>query len=243
MFRKAIGFPASTDVAILAHMLEKILFYPHTTPGRDRPIVISYPALQGLSERDILDAAAYLGINVLTGYHVDQPRTMIASYAGHGLGLCETYEDYETCTDEALKMPVRDVLVVEYTEHALMLHADTVWEAQTAGGFDVYSYSDFGLESRDTNGRYGVERIREAVARFMRERYVGEDFIGQSDRMLVIMTGDGVRQEVTDMVVEQVREVCSEVEVLDQGHEYVAARGAAELAWRAVEWPVQDDEL
>jgi len=131
-----------------------------------------------------------------------------------------------------MKLPVRDVLLVEYTERALFLHADTMWEADQAGGFDMYVFSDFGLGS---NGSAGTEGVGEAVRRFMRMRYVDEDFVRQASSIMVMMTGSAVGREVTDAVVGAVGVVCEEVEVRDGGPVYVAARGAAEFAWRAIE--------
>src|SRR4051812_38604572 len=98
--RLGVGLSASADVGVLSRMLGQLLDLPTATPGvplRQLPVVISYPALKGLYQEAIADAAAYLGVQILSGNHSYQPRNMVAAYAGHDLGLCKTYRDSETC--------------------------------------------------------------------------------------------------------------------------------------------------
>ena len=123
--REAIGLPASADVGVLSRILKQLLDFPTLTLGdspRVNSVVISYTTLYALYQEDIIDAGTYLGVETLYGQYLNQPHNMVAAYAGHGLGLCEDYQDYKACEEENSDMPSRDVLLVEYSEHALLLH-------------------------------------------------------------------------------------------------------------------------
>ena len=231
--RKSIGLPASTEVAILIRMLEQSLsasVVPDRGSLMSHATVISYPALYGLCQEDIVDAAAYLGIRLLSGQHRYQPRSLVAAYAGHGLGLCLNYESEELCRKEGLELPVRQVLLVDYTEHALLLHASVMRDAYDLASHDITIFSDFSLGSKDTKGYDGAVKIGNAVQIFTEKKYSEKDL---PLRITVIMAGDGVTTIVTQAVKETLESIGTEVEMLDSNFETIAARGAAELAWRS----------
>jgi hypothetical protein len=139
-FRKIFGLPVSSNVAILSSMVRKLA----EMAGPSSSTIISYPALPGLYQEDIADVATYLGLRMLSGNHVYAPHTIIAAYAGHGMGLCESYTDKIKCTEEGLELPVRRTLLVEISENALLLHTKIMREAYCDGssGSDVASTLD-----------------------------------------------------------------------------------------------------
>jgi hypothetical protein len=234
--RKSIGLAASADVAVLSRMLDQLLNLPTPPPEvilRQTPLVISFAALPGLYQEDISDAAAHRGVQLLSGPQLlYQPRNMVAAYAGHGLGLCKTYQDKETCRQEGLNMPVRDALLVEYTQHALLLHAGTMREAHDLAEHDIDIAADFSLGNSHNREAGIATRIGRAVRQLLQARYGDR---GPPEKIVAIVTGDGVREHVVEAVRESIRSFGSEPEVLDSEREYVAARGAAEMAWRALE--------
>ncbi|KAL2076251.1 hypothetical protein VTL71DRAFT_1194 [Oculimacula yallundae] len=201
--RKRIGLAASGDVAVLSRMLQRVLDLQPADPKlslRVNPVVISYPALYGLPQEDIADAAEYLGISTLSGNHRYQPQTIVAAYAGHGLGLCVNYEDMETCRLEGLDLPVRQVLLVEHTEHALFLHTSVMREAYDLGGHDIDIFTDFSLGHLEVPER--ADKISQAVRQLLQEKYKN---VGLPGRFTVIMTGTKTGKEVIGAVEKTVK--------------------------------------
>ncbi|CAI6334389.1 unnamed protein product [Periconia digitata] len=230
--RKALGLPASADVGLLSNMLKQLLDLPTDTPGlvlRELPVVISFPAMYGLSQEDIVDAASYLGVKTLYGQHIYQPRNMVAAFAGHGRGLCETYQDKEACRQEGLQMPVHETLFVEYTNNALLLNAQIMREAHDLGSHDTSVYADFSLGSQQ---RDGGDELPEAILLFL-QRYYGTASPAPR-KMLAIITGQDVGDEIVEAVKRAVQAFEFELDLLVSEPEYVTARGAAELAWRSL---------
>ncbi|KAH9208630.1 hypothetical protein DL95DRAFT_467520 [Leptodontidium sp. 2 PMI_412] len=231
--RKRIGLAASGDVAVLSRMLQQVLDLQPADPRivlRANPVIISYPALYGLPQEDITDAAEYLGLSLLMGNHHYQPHSIVAAYAGHGLGLCDNYRDMETCRQEGLDLPVRQVLLVEYTEHALFLHAMVMREAYELLNRDTAIFTDFSLGHIEAPRR--ADKIGQAVRQFLQEKYKN---VGLPDRFTAIMTGSKIRKEVTEAIEKAAKDLGRDVEILNGEPEYIAARGAAELAWRSLE--------
>lgn len=239
--RKRVGLAASGDVAVLSRLLQHVLDLQPADPRislRANPVVISYPALYGLSQEDIADAAEYLGLSILPGNHHYQPRSIVAAYAGHGLGLCDNYKDMETCRQEGLDLPVRKVLLVEYTEQALFLHAEVMREAYELASRDIVIFTDFSLGHIEVPRR--AEKIGQAVRQFLQGKYKN---VGLPDKFTVIMTGTKISNEVTEAIEKAVNNLGCDIETLNGEPEYIAARGAAELAWRSLERVVLAGEL
>lgn len=231
--RMRLGYAASADVATLSHILRQSLTSIEKASDDAfnlKAMIIAYPALHGLTQEDIVDAATYLGIRLLSGHHIYQPRTLVSAYAGHDLGLCLNYENDQICRKEELELPIRHVLLVEYTAHALLLHASVLREAKELAKHEIEIFSDFSLGSKDTKNRDGVARIGDAVRKFVEKSY------GKSNSppcITVIMTGDAVTTDVTEVVIEVIERVGIDVEMLDTESESIAASWAAELAWRS----------
>lgn len=236
--RMSVGLAASADVAILSRMLAQVLHLPTATPGlslRQTPIVVSYPALYGLYQEAISDAAIHLGVHLLPSSGPQffyQPRNMVAAYAGHGLGLCKNYKDEKACGQEGSDMPVRDVLLVEYTEHALLLHASLMREAHDLASRDIAVSADFTLGEHPESGGAVATRIGQAVRQLLQSKY---KYSGPPKNIVAIVTGSGAGEMVVEAVRESIRTFGAEPEVLETEREYVAARGAAEMAWRSIE--------
>lgn len=239
--RKRIGLPASSDVAVLSRVLQQVLNLQAADPKislRADSVVISYPALYGLSQEDIADAASYLGLTILSGNHHYQPRSIVAAYAGHGLGLCEDYDDQETCRQEGLELPVREVLLVEYTEHALFLHAKVMREAYELANRGITILTDFSLGHVEESKR--ADAIGQAVRQFLQEKYKN---VGVPDKFTAIMTGNTINKQITGAIEKAAQNLGCDIDILNTEPEYIVARGAAELAWRSLERVAPADEL
>jgi hypothetical protein len=237
--RKRLGRPASYDVFVISQMLEDLaaIAAPYAYPLQSA--IISYPALPALYQEDIADAAFYRGIDLLPsmGWCYEQPWELVAAYAGHGLGLCKSYDDATKCLEEEEKLPKREVVLFEYTETALLLHAtslskvwvDTEVPPKVATSFDMGSAHNV-----------SETRIRDFVLGFMRDKigcWEGTYPFHCPEKVTVIMTGnpasysDGIAEKA---IVGAIRMFGSKPELFSSKHDYVAARGAAEMTNRAL---------
>ncbi|KAF1957328.1 hypothetical protein CC80DRAFT_547240 [Byssothecium circinans] len=209
--RKAVGLPASSDVAILSSVVRKLA----KIAGPSSSTIISYPALPGLYQDDIADVATYLGIRVLPGNHRYAPHTITAAYAGHDMGLCESFLNEDKCTEEGLKLPVRYTLLIE------------VKNMDLATSFD--------LGNADPSEPDVFAKIRDLVTQILRTKY--GDVPHPPEIIKVIMTGrpDRVSDAAFRRAINDgIKASGFEADILDDNPDYVSARGAAKLAWRAL---------
>ncbi|KAJ4293387.1 hypothetical protein N0V90_008670 [Kalmusia sp. IMI 367209] len=229
--RKAVGLPASSDVAVLSSMMQKLVDIAEPSSST----IISFPALPGLYQEDIADVATYLGIRVLEGNHHYPPHTITAVYAGHGMGLCESFTNEEKCTEEGLKLPVRQTLLVEYSEAALLLHVQSMREAYDLAWPDMDLATSFDLGNANPSEPDVFDKIRDLVTQLLSLRY--GHFPQPPKGITVIMTGrpDRVSDSAFQRAItDGIEALGFEVDLLDNNPDYIAARGAAELAWRAL---------
>lgn len=238
-FRKRIGLPASSDVGILSSMLKDLvgMASEHHIDASLDSAVVSFPGLVALCEQDIVDAATYVGLSLVKGQNNFQPREIYAAYAGHGMGLCESFMYKDKCRSEELGMPVRNVLLVEYTKQALLLHDAPLREAvdvlfsQTTGvaaSFDLGSSNGGAVPGH-------ADHVKAFVLEHLRPLHRFDE--PKPKEFTVIMTGDpdGVGDVSVQKGIERaIEELGTTAVVLTSTSEYVAARGAAELAWRAL---------
>jgi hypothetical protein len=109
--RKAVGLPASSNVAILAAQIGKLLTVIGSGPGGSlgfqvTDVAISIPYLYALYYDDLADACEHNSITYLPLWYLFVPLlydTMTA-YVGYGFGLCKHPEDKEKCNEEYEKM-------------------------------------------------------------------------------------------------------------------------------------------
>ncbi|KAK2813713.1 hypothetical protein FQN50_000111 [Emmonsiellopsis sp. PD_5] len=231
--RRRIGLPASSDVRILSDMLRSLLKLAPEQQNSLVSAVISYPSIVGLYDEDISDAAEFLGVRAMKGNHLYQPREIVAAYAGHSMGLCENYKNKDKCIDEGLQLPSRHTLLVEYTEDALLLQGDVLREAIDFADADIDADASFILGSNNSQSEGHAQRVKDFVLQFLRNRYLSE---GPPGLILLIMVGrpGSVGDEtVQNAILDAIWQLGSKANIITSMPGYVAARGAAEFAWRA----------
>jgi hypothetical protein len=233
-FRKGIGLPASSDAGKIAVMIKELvqMAVPHRSHNAPISAVISYPGLVALCEEEITDAAEFARVTPLKGLVSHQPREIFAAYAGHSMGLCESYADKEKCRAEGLKLPLHQVLLMEYTEQALLLHISPIREA-----YDVLiRYNDvaasFDLGSGDERAGH-TARVKAFVLKYLQTQFLYQ----KPKEVMVIMTGSP--EPVGDIAVQKaikdaIKEFGAAAEMITKIPDYVASQGAAEIAWRAL---------
>lgn len=123
-FRKSIGLPATNDVGTLATLISGLRALAEQQLGHSiNSAVLVTPKLVGIYKDDLDDALEYVGLVPAPFRYKeikwDAPHKLSTSYAGYGLGLCESYTDYSRCKSEEQELPHEVVLAVLCTEHVL----------------------------------------------------------------------------------------------------------------------------
>jgi hypothetical protein len=148
------------------------------------------------------------------------------------MGLCSSYTNEEQCRDEGLALPVRSTIFVECTSVAILLHGTTMREAYDLGDPDVDISTHFFSSTETANEPMGREIIREKVMELLRR------FLKPSpppESITVLLVGDADMKAVREVVYSAVEDEGFKVNMLEPSNPgFVAARGAAELAWRAL---------
>jgi hypothetical protein len=236
--RKKMGLPASSDVAVIAKVLKSVADVAESSVKSqllEISALVSFPALPGLYQEDISDAATYIGLRKLgTGLRATHPHENVAAYAGNDMGLCENYEDAEKCHEEQEKLPARHVLLVEYTETALIIRLSIMRKAIELSWSHMELNTSFDLGSAQSPDELD---IRDFFLHFLYQYYFKPAPDGPPDSITVLMAGspeslsDGKVQRATKDVINALG---AEADIMDSDPAFMAARGAAELAWRAL---------
>jgi hypothetical protein len=98
--RKRKGLPASSDVAAIATLLKAIADVAEAAVGAPISALVSFPALPGLYQEDIVDTAYYVCLRKLIGGFARHPHELIAAYADYDYGLCKSYNPVNSCKPE-----------------------------------------------------------------------------------------------------------------------------------------------
>jgi hypothetical protein len=232
--RKAIGLPASGDVAALTTMIRDLRCKAEASLGIKInliPLVAVTPTLIALYEEDIVDAFNYTRLELASIYSSGRDVTETsAAFAGYGQGLCSTYTDLKGCKSELYTMPSEDVLSILYTRGALrtvyapMHSAYLMFRLQIGWTQDW----DLGFDARNED-RYW-KRVGDAL------QYWKRTLPGSKGPVKVLLLGDSAGDKTFRSVLEEsLRGTMAEMPVIfEEGSEFVAARGAAELARRSI---------
>ncbi|KAH7078084.1 hypothetical protein BKA63DRAFT_489581 [Paraphoma chrysanthemicola] len=231
--RKSIGLPASSEVAVIARFLKDVLALVDARDGQSPSTLISFPALPGLFQEDIVDAASYIGLRSLRNGFEKHPHEMVAAYAGNGLGLIMSCSGPRKCDKAGDKFEVRHTVLAEYTEAALLLHHEYMNKALEIPYAEMTLKVSFDLGSGQQPSE---EDLRSFFLKFLSHVYTIGGSFDAPEKITVILTGsldsvaDGKLQNASKAAVQALP---SKFEGFFDNSNYIAARGAAELAWRA----------
>ena len=264
---KFAGRPATTETAILATMLSKLIQATHTRLGDDQTVVaavLSSPDHIKLTDEEVGDIFDYLKLRDL----MDKPRSIYqlyaasATYAGYGKGLCRTYTDAYACESEESELPHQRVLHLDLNSETL---SGTLKSLQTAydGSVDAsfvapdlgfrHEHARFAIagEDGDTSEQYWIavsDRIRKLVE-FLQRAYMPHvtellltgPFATNKHFHGAIKTAlqeHGVDEDVL-AILEDREGNLEDQEEWQQLFSFATARGASEIAKRRQEGPVQ----
>ena len=231
--RKKLGLAASADVAVLAKMLKATARMAESELRSPISAIQSFPALLALYQEDITDAAEYAGLRMLKTDSGRQLHELIAAYAGHGMGLSESGPECQT----SFGFPGCHTVIVEYSENAILLDGRPLDRAHDIANYDeddIRTSFDLGSRSSATE-----EQVRDLVLEYLRKVYIGytkRPWVFPEE-ITVIMTGsrDSVgREEIRMATADAFSLFGTRAKMLYSDPEFVAARGAAEIAWRTL---------
>jgi hypothetical protein len=126
------------------------------------------------------------------------------------------------------------VLLVEYTETALLIHLNGLEKAVELSWPNMYLAPHFELGSSRTPDEHDFHN---SVLHFLYHHYNERLGRGPPNMTVIVVgnlksVGDGKVQRATTIVLEA---LSSHANILADNPGYVAARGAAEMAWRALD--------
>lgn len=238
-FRKNLGYPASSDVGIIADALQPLIAAAsdHLPPGSLTSALVVVPNAIALYPEDVTDALEFLGLQAINGHNVHTAlRALPAAYAGSGYGLCAHPADFELCLDEEQQMPTRGVMVIDANRISMGIDAQGVstpmyvffakhvvldWDAGLYSGADEIYWNRV---------RNDILHVITWITSSMGKR-PGEKVIDD-----VIMVGEmGDDERLIAFVREVVAGVQKEEPVIrSENVNFVVSKGAAELAKRVL---------
>lgn len=117
-------------------VIAQVIIYLQSQLEKDFRISISRAVftsahLLALYQDDLEDAACFAGIGYVIPKHQfkDILWETATTYVGHGLGLCEHWQDEATCRKEEMQLPEYTVFSVHYSRNALTTSLAIIQEA------------------------------------------------------------------------------------------------------------------
>ncbi|MCJ1380887.1 hypothetical protein MMC17_003996 [Xylographa soralifera] len=241
--RKALGLPASADVGIIAKFLSTLR--TAAEEAQQRPIthaMIATPDLVALYDEDIADAAAHIGLNLLSdSYYERQPRHVYAAFVAYGLN---NHTRPSVPEKELRATSTRNVLAVYLSRGAFSVEIASKWTNHTClltwAQHHSYFSTELGLDSARPLGPWKkriAAMVQEAMYRELLDHHLDA---GVTDVLLLgetagaEMLGPTVRDAVMELQErEPVMHVAGPTTIA-----FAASRGAAEMAWEVMNGPL-----
>ena len=197
--------------------------------------IAATPHLIALYAEDLIDAFEYSGLQYLpTPVHSKLVYETGPAYAGCGFGLCSDYKNSTACRAQEHNMTLETVSVILYTRSVL-----TVTFTITRGAYYAYEpptrrVEDFTLGSNARSNYPDEDDYWERVFTTLTQTMQNKHW--PTPRKVLLM-GESVHDQLFMMVLEAALRSIGGVELPEVWGEepvFVAARGAAEMAKRAM---------
>jgi hypothetical protein len=213
-------------------------------------VVAAYPSLKGLYREEIYDGLEYAKLRALElrwpqGHLGRPPHELTAAYGGNGLGLCEHYLNASNCKEELDALGIDKVLSLIYSEEALSAvwawkkSAYPFWLDQRNNEVNNLIDWDAGCGFLAWEGeRDDWNRVRSMIKESLTD--VNGHLVEVNT---VLLLGESARRKEFKCVVsETLRELLRDMpRIYEFDPLFVAARGAAEFAWRIQEVILQSE--
>ncbi|MCJ1285644.1 hypothetical protein MMC26_004985 [Xylographa opegraphella] len=234
--RKFFGLPASADVGIIAKFLSSLRTAAEEAQQRKiTHAMIATPDLVALYDEDIADAAAHIGLNLLSdSYYERQPKQVYAAFVAYGLNN----HTLPSVPQKELKATsTRNVLAVYLSHGAFSVEVASKWTNRTCSLAWAQHHSYFSTElGLDNAWRVGPWKKR--VAAMVQEAVYREllDYEHNAGITDVLLLGEKARADILSQTVrDAVMELQEREPVMHTAGPktmtFTASRGAAEMAW------------
>ena len=268
---KLRGLPATPDTAVLANMISSLHNATQSWLGPEWPItamVVSSPDRVRLSEEELTDVFDYLKLKDLlassdSNWH-EELYSASAAYAGYGQGLCTNHTDAYKCEEEEWYFPYQRLLHIDHSEESLSATIEGLRTARDGAMDSGFIDPTLGTGSSRWQDDYDGSQYIQAITHRIRELVMRFKRVFKPKITALVLTGSratglgfkaAIRDALQDYVAsEDVLDVLVEDSDLvrtfseyewHQFFEFATARGAAEIAKRRQEGPVdcrQTDE-
>lgn len=233
--RKRLGFPASKEVGLLSELIQQLRKKTEVKLGQSIcSVVVSSSYNIALYGEDISDALKYADLEPLTDRSLQlQPHQLSAASGGAGLGLCEHYEDFETCKQEEQDLPYEQVLVISYTKDALEISLAAMKSAYQPFEPESHHLIDWALGESSLDNYSRADAYWIVVRRRILE--LGYSEYPKKQITAVMLLGESAHnEEFQHNIIAALLEFQDDLPVIHRADPlYLAARGAAEYAKRA----------
>ncbi|KAH7409420.1 hypothetical protein BKA64DRAFT_397085 [Cadophora sp. MPI-SDFR-AT-0126] len=248
-WRKLRGLPSTTDIETFSNFLTRLenfasrsLMFPASR------VAISLPDLPNLLREDWAEIVELSGLEALKSYkNWGQPlNDLNAAWAGMGYGLCEHWRDIDACEEEEELIVPRYALALSFTGDELSVHKTWVSNAHYTYSLVSANYRDLGYESWRSNPANSTfwDSLGKAVADVATSepQYAIQDLIIMGEYAEEKSFLDAIWKALGD--VTDVQKLWQPLQVSGFSAEFVAARGAAELAkrWQGETWDCVEED-
>lgn len=244
--RKAVGLPASRDVAALATMLGPLKATTLKTVGDFKFVFVTVPHLPALYNEDLVDACEYVGLQLLTlpwwvcrsGDSAQWPITHInTAMAGNDIGMCHEFMNATECLKElnctysGVSMNTFSVL---YTMGSLVAHVSPMCNAMhfyaASGVVDLELAQQMEGGTLEEYWTHLRDLLREALGSYLDRGH-------ELDLVILHGSSEGYDHEFMDLLrqeVTQSQKSFTMPKIVKEAPIFAAARGAAEFGRRCM---------
>ena len=233
---KLLGRSATPEVGILASMIQDVkVALTNKLQTEIKALNPVFPILAGLETEDIRDALEYVDLEWPTWGTSSMYYETNAVYVASGAGLCKHWESPRDCYFEEMDMPWERSLFLSFDNSSFGSAVQMMQSARWQMVPDAYTVEPnlgwWNLPMDEIPREKFWKQLREVILETATERN------GDLDKVF-LLGNHGFDSEFREVVEQAVQEIYGESRaqlVLPPGNrEMAAARGAAEWAFRAV---------
>ncbi|KAF1840846.1 uncharacterized protein K460DRAFT_370827 [Cucurbitaria berberidis CBS 394.84] len=241
--RQGSSLPISRDAVTLSNFLhtlqidvEEVLGSPMTNFA---PAIFPLDTAKKQYFQDALDLAGLSSTRTRTGNNLVVYEDTNAAYAGLDYGLCKNWTEYQDCLDEQSKLPYLDVLFLSFDNGSFSAIVKTLQSVFQE--WPIHNHA-FNLDL----GWWNLPIHEVPRAKFwadIHEMVVDSiSWLSRPPSRIVLMGAHGADKEFSAVVEAALWSVLEvDVNMMMQANKAedsasLAARGAAEMAWRSQSW-------
>mgnify|MGYP004188314547 CR=1 FL=1 len=248
-WRNLRGLPSTTDIVTFSEFLTRLGNYASVAlMAPVTQVAVSLPDLPNLLSDDWAEIVDLSGLEVLKSYKTrGQPLNRLnAAWAGMGYGLCEYWRDIDACEEEEELIVPKFALELSFTGDELSAHKSWVFNAHNMYriasanhkylGYDSWRSNPSNSTFWDSLGKAVVDVATSEPECAIEELVIMGEYAEDKNFL------DAVWKALGDVV--DVQKLWQPLQVSGFSAEFVAARGAAELAkrWQGETWDCVEEE-